>query len=85
MDFYFILIVEFVIFVDILGKIDESFYIGVGIIVVVIGVLIGVLLVVVMGFFFFYWRNKDKRGIFLNDKLLFLVLLILKNGIFICD
>lgn len=84
-DSHFTPTVESVTAADILGKTDESPHTGVGIIAAVIGVLIGVLLVVVMGFLFFYWRNKDKRGTFLNDKPLFLVSLILKNGTPICD
>lgn len=77
--------IESVTAADTSGKSEESPHTGVGIIAAVIGVLIGVLLVVVMGFLFFYWRNKDKRGTFLNDKPLFLVSLILKNGTPICD
>nr|XP_034307292.1 uncharacterized protein LOC117682857 isoform X3 [Crassostrea gigas] len=52
---------------DTSGKSEESPHTGVGIIAAVIGVLIGVLLVVVMGFLFFYWRNKDKRDDDDND------------------
>lgn len=70
---------------DTLGKTEESPHTGVSIVAAVIGVLLGVLLVVVIGFLFFFWRKKDKRGTFLNDKPLFLGSLILKNGTPICD
>lgn len=60
--------IESVTAAEIVEKTNDTTHTDGGVIAAVIGVLLGVLLVVVIGFFFFCWRNKDRKGTFLNHE-----------------